>query len=413
MMVTGMTITRKVLRSIEDVDMWTLVYGRRKVGKTFLVRGSIEHDEYVLIKRGGGALFEKGSTSSVDDNGIAMNLIIDRLKEGKVVVVDEFQRLPDEFIDRLQMVHPDGRAILLGSSLKVAKELLSSRSPLLGLLAEVKMSLIKPSEIVLGLSQHMSPEYAVELGTYLRDPWTIQYTSGTPEGTIMRILKHSREAIPALIGEIFLTEERYLSRVYEGILRSLAKGNTTQKEVADQLHSRGLIRSNDPSIIRPYIRNMEAMDLIQRIPVSNRRGSYYSVKSRIMDLYFYIDEKYGFDLGGMELASDVYRERSPRHVESFIGELLAELNGGVFEYNMDESRELDVIVTRRGKPVLVGEVKWSENVRKRDLYSFMAKTEDLDCRKVLISKKRVEMEGLESITPMDLFEEIKEFSGQD
>ncbi len=406
-MVTGMSITRDVLDSIKGIDIWMLVYGRRKVGKTYLIRNFLEHDEYILIKRGGGALFETGSKRSLDDTEIAMDMIIDRVESGKVVVVDEFQRLPTEFIDKLQMVHPRGQVILMGSSFKIAKDLLSSKSPLLGLLAEVKMTLMKPSEIVLGLSEHMNPENAIELGTYLRDPWTIPYFSGTPDDTILRILKHSREAIPALIGEIFLSEERYLSRVYEGILRSLSNGKTTLKEVADQLHSRGLIASNDPSLIRQYISNMESMDLIQRIPVNNRKGNYYSVRSKIMDLYFYIDEKYGFDLEGMELANEVYNERSPRHIESFIGEILAQILKGSFEYRMDKDSEVDIIITRRNKTILVGEVKWSEKVKKSDIRKFLRKVEDFDCRKVLITKKKIDTDEVECLNPDDLIQELK------
>lgn len=406
-MVTGMAITRDVLDSIKGIDIWMLVYGRRKVGKTYLIRNFLSHDEYILIKRGGGALFETGSKRSFDDNEIAMDMIIDRVESGKVVVVDEFQRLPTEFIDRLQMVHPRGQVILMGSSFKIAKDLLSSKSPLLGLLAEVKMTLMKPSEIVMGLSEHMNPEDAIELGTYLRDPWTIPYFSGTPDDTILRILKHSREAIPALIGEIFLSEERYLSRVYEGILRSLSNGKTTLKEVADQLHSRGLIASNDPSSIRQYISNMESMDLIQRIPVNNRKGNYYSVRSKIMDLYFYIDEKYGFDLEGMELANEVYHERSPRHIESFIGEILAQILKGSFQYRMDKDSEVDIIITRRNRTILVGEVKWSEKVKKSDIRKFLRKVEDLDCRKVLITKKKFDTDEVECLTPDDLIQELK------
>lgn len=406
-MVTGTIITRREVHSINELGGWILVYGRRKVGKTFLTRNFIDHDDYILIKRGGGALFEKGPVKSCDDDKIAMDLIIDRINEGRTIVVDEFQRLPDEFFDKLQMVHPRGRVLLLGSSMRVAKELLSSRSPLLGLLAEVKMQLLSPSEIFLGLSQIMPARDALELGPYLRDPWCIPYYGGTPSDTMERILRRSREAIPALIGEIFLSDERYLSRVYEGILRSLADGKTTLKEVADQLHSRGLIKANDPSLIRQYVLTMISMDLIQKIPVSNRKGSYYSIRSKVMDLYYYIDEKYGLDLGGMELAGEVYTERSPKHIESFVGELLAEIYGGVFEYRMDQEKELDVLIKKRKKVVLVGEVKWSERVKKKDIGSFKEKVKDLKCEKVLISKNRVSEDGLRSITPEDLLEMVR------
>ncbi len=51
-MVTGMAITRHEIESITDHQGWVLLYGRRKVGKTFLVRNFIEHEDHILIKRG-------------------------------------------------------------------------------------------------------------------------------------------------------------------------------------------------------------------------------------------------------------------------------------------------------------------------------------------------------------------------
>ncbi len=65
-----------------------------------------------------------------------------------------------------------------------------------------------------------------------------------------------------MTGEIFLEEERTLSEVYEGIIRSLALGRWKLKEIADLLHSRGLIDQPDSSKIRPYFKNMMSMDKI-------------------------------------------------------------------------------------------------------------------------------------------------------
>ncbi len=109
----------------------------------------------------------------------------------------------------------------------------------------------------------------------------------------------------------------------------------------------------------------------------------------------------------MDLAMEVYKERSPRHIESFIGELLAEIMGGVFEYQMDPDKELDILIKKRNKIILAGEVKWSDRVRKRDVDSFSGKVEGLKCKKVLISKKRISMDNIGSLTPEDLLEMAK------
>ena len=46
------------------------------------------------------------------------------------------------------------------------------------------------------------------------------------------------KSIPAMIGEIFTEEERYISAIYEGILRAVASGNTVSTEISSYLFSR-------------------------------------------------------------------------------------------------------------------------------------------------------------------------------
>ncbi len=66
-----------------------------------------------------------------------------------VVVVDELQRLPENFIDLLHFAkEKKAKLILLGSSMRVLKNVLSAIGPLLGLVRPVRLDLIRPSDML-------------------------------------------------------------------------------------------------------------------------------------------------------------------------------------------------------------------------------------------------------------------------
>jgi len=398
-MVTQTVVVRYETEKVKSAKGWVLIYGRRKVGKTFLVRNHIDHDLYMLVKRGGGALIDGGPLASTDDYHQVMEMVSKGLVEGKTVVVDEFHRLPEEFIESLQMVYPKGKLYLLGSSMHVARELMSKNSPLLGLLSEVKISLLSPVDILSALSENMSVEDAITLGPYLRDPWAIKHLDSSPERTIRSILEYSRNAIPALMGEVFLDEDRFLSDVYEAIVRSIASGRNTLKEVSDQLFSRGLIDANDPSRIRPYVKNMERMDIIEMVPFFNRRGYHYSIRPKIMELYYYLEERYGLESEEDAVIRAVIEDRVPIHVESFLGELMADLLGGVNRYHVTKDFDIDILITKRNTPIFVGEVKWKKKVGKGEVFKFLNRVQDYSCPKAIISKTPIETEDVDIYTP--------------
>jgi hypothetical protein len=89
-----------------------------------------------------------------------------------------------------------------------------------------------------------------------------------------------------------------------------------------------------------------------------------------------------------------------------LGELLAELLDGTFRYNMTKDFDIDIIITKRRKPIFVGEVKWKRSVKKSDIRKFITNTEKFHCRKALVSRIPVETEEIEVLTPGDLLKII-------
>ena len=122
----------ELVEKIRRINKWTLVFGRRKTGKSFLLDRFIEFDEYYFVKRDRNIITKSKVEISLDSFLRELQM---KLKYGKTIVVDEFHRLGEGFFDYLQAWRKEGRLILVSSTLGMAKKLLGVRSPLLGLFA--------------------------------------------------------------------------------------------------------------------------------------------------------------------------------------------------------------------------------------------------------------------------------------
>ena len=402
------SIPRAETQIAKRIGKHLLIYGRRKVGKTYMVKNFLEHDIYLFVRRGGGIYVEGFGPTNIDSYEQFLGLLRAWLREGKRVVLDEFQRLPEGFIETLQTSELGGQLILTGSSLHIVKDVISPRSPLLGLFSEVRVSLIRPLDILEGLMAHVQPQTAFELSPYLRDPWTIPYFRGEST-SIGDILQTSKESIRALIGEVFLEEDKGLSAVYEGIIRSLATGKRGFGEISDSLYSRKVIDKPDPHGVRPYFNNMEAMDLVKRVPIFAKKEFRYLITSPIMELGFMLDEKYNFfqqDLSTEKIA-EVAKSALPFHVERFCGEMFAQVYDGVYNYFYSRDFDIDFIISRGKKVVASGEVKWTGRPTEGDVAKFLERTKHLSGEKIFFSKKQVDDPMVISLTPSNVLGWVK------
>ena len=93
MHITMRPIPRSEAEEINAIPGWVLLYGRRKVGKTFLLRHFVPHDAYFSVRRDGSVLFEGPPMESVGSPTLLMERVGALLRAGRTVVMDEFQRL--------------------------------------------------------------------------------------------------------------------------------------------------------------------------------------------------------------------------------------------------------------------------------------------------------------------------------
>ncbi|MEW6063008.1 MAG: AAA family ATPase [Nanoarchaeota archaeon] len=354
-----MIILRKEAKQIRNINKWILLYGRRKTGKTFLVKNFLKYDEYFYVKRDRTIINSKELSYQT-----FLELLKEYLKSNKTVVVDEFHRLGADFLDILHAIGSGGKLILISSTLNLSKKLLDSNSPLLGLVAEFPLGLISLDACFKEIFKlGFNKKDALELAIFCREPLAIEYIEKNKKAReiISNILLTTKHIVPALIGEIFLEEEKNLSIVYEGILRAISTGKYKAGEIANYLFSRKLIGKESSTMIQQYLKNLTGFGIIKRILIYNKKDYIYDLVSPLMKLYFYADEKYNFS----EEANDkkinlILTELLPKLIESSIREYLAYKFGLTEAIILEKEREIDIFLLKFKKPTFIGEVKWGK-----------------------------------------------------
>ena len=360
-------------RRIKRLSLPLFVYGRRKTGKTFLIKHLFRNALYFFVRRDRTIYYERRSEN------IRYDELLRIIEEGgRIVIVDEFHRLGDDFLDFLHMKQPRN-IILITSTLNLAKKIISNRSPILGIFMEFKLDTISEKDILLNLAKFMEGKELVERCVYLKEPLLLRFFDEKNRSIDFNSLKLT---IPALVGEIFSEEERVISERYEGILRAIASGRNKLNEIVAHLYSSRLISKQDIGAVKQYIKNLLDIGLIKRIREYGRNRYYYFISSPLIDLYYYLDEKYNFS--ETELDEKYFREKLPRYVEDFFRELLACLYGKRKFIISKPDTEIDIVLGDFNRIWLVGEVKWKERIGEAEIKNIERKLSPYNCRRVLI-----------------------------
>lgn len=376
------------LRKINETQKWMLIYGRRKTGKTFLVKNFVKYDEYFFVKRDRTIVSEKGSNAIMYETLI--EVIKRALAEDKVVVVDEFHRLKDDFFDFLHHTDKKGRLILISSTLFLSRKIFSEHSPLLGFFAEHRMPLISINDAVNALKNSgLDKKQLVEYAVVLREPIAMGYFDERHKNsrkTFGRLLTGSLRTVPALFGEVFVEEERRISAVYEGVARAIASGCVVSGKISSYLFSRGLIKKEDPSIIQQYLCNLEEFGLIKKIEVFRKNKFLYKHISPLARVFYYADEKYNIserELNEKE-TERIVDEIMPKCVEDAVREFLANrlgLKEAVYEA---ADFDIDACLLRFKKPEVVVEVKWRTKISKKDIHRAEINLSKMNAKRMIL-----------------------------
>ena len=282
-------------------DKWVLVYGRRKTGKTWLLRNCVDWSLYATATRSGECIVEdeKGELEVVEINE-CMKDITRRLKHvnEKAIILDEFQRVPVKYWDVIAVAAQDSERnlIICGSSLGIALRVFDRRSPLLGLFEAFRVDLASVADTITSLYNWKlgEEEEAVLWAVVLRDPWIIRHLAprGEPWTKIAEKAVTLFPAVKGLIGEVFVEEERQLSRVYEATLKLLAEGYWRAGDIAAKLYNAGLVKTPQPGNATGVLKVLETLGLVERIPLWRTRGArtYYRHRSPITSILYNVSD---------------------------------------------------------------------------------------------------------------------------
>lgn len=383
-------------------DRWALVYGRRKVGKTFMLRRFYPWNYFILVSRDGTLWIDGADIEKFTNIEDFMSFLVKALKTGKKVVIDEFQRLPDYVLEKVSTVHPSGSLLLSGSSMRVVKDIIGSKSPLLGLIEEHPLGLINPQDVAKFLDAKKFLDYMI----YLRDPWLIPLMNGDSIfNDLYRVVTHTPSTIPSLVGEIFREEDRRLTSTYEGIIKSIGSGYGKPSEISSILYSRGLIPKDSPSAVVPYIKNLVKMGILKEVKLYGKKGIIYRMVSPIFSVFYYLSDKYEMDHGkpSFEIMKENIIRIHSLCYEGFVSELIANILEGYLRYSHEP--EIDgIIVNRKEKPLAVVEVKYGE-IGRSDISRFVDKTENIRGKRIVVAKNKIGYEDVVTLTP-DEFKNI-------
>jgi hypothetical protein len=339
---------------------WVLVYGRRKTGKSFLVENNLKYDDYFFVNRDRTIISKNENTVKSYDAFI--EILRRDLEEEKTVVVDEFHRLGGSFLDFIHSMKKSGRLVLVTSTLFLAKNFFSSHSPLLGFFSEAQIPIISLKDCLNALKKFdLNKKEMLELALVLREPLAVQYFNEKQSSRemLVSIITGSLNTIPALVGEVFTEEDRSVSKVYEGVLSSIASGKGVSTEICNYLFSRKLIPKNDPSLIQQYLENLVKIGILRKIWFYNKNKFFYTIESPLVRFYYYANERYSVSerKAGKEEVKRIVDDLMPRIVEDNVRERVSE-KYGLTETVYQTEQEIDGCLLKFKKPYILLEVKW-------------------------------------------------------
>lgn len=403
----------------------TTVYGRRRVGKTELIKEFMKKIEegrklYVYIDLTGKQELLNSLSNSVQEQlketvkfgsfDDFFKFIGEKSEKTKfLLVIDEFQRFLDiapEFITKLQNRWDSQlrlnklMIILVGSSIGMMQRITESRAgALYGRASKVKISPFRYVDFRMMFKELDETEKVVRYAVFGGTPFYLSKTKSLP---------NTFQAISELVlkkgGELYEEPKNLLEyenvrvhATYNSILHSIASGKEVFKEMQDS--------TKIPATTMPaYLSRLDSLlDLVEkRDPVLGKeRLGRYAIRDNFFRFWykFIFPNQTALNLGNEKLVSDLIRENLNSYVgrvfEDIAKELLIlHLNKSIkgVEINFEEignwwdrhSNELDIVAyNNKEKIIMVGEVKWTnepvgidvldELIRKSSLLNFNGK----------------------------------------
>ncbi len=286
------------------------------------------------------------------------------LSSGWRVVLDEFQRVPEGYWDRLALHAGEGLLAACGSSMGIVSRVFGRRSPLLGLFEPLRIDIAAYHDVIASLSERLEPLEAVEWGVYARDPWILAHLEPRGDPVEALAVHATRLSLIAsgLVGEVFEEEERSLTRLYEAVLRLVASGVWSAAELAARLYEAGLVDKPSASMVTGVLKVLVDMGLVEKLPLwrTRRARVYHRIRSSLLAVLLWAGD--AAEETGLPPSAEALHSRHGVELAFNIGELLAaekRLRRGYAI--LPDGRDVDIVLlSRSGAPEWGYEVKRGE-----------------------------------------------------
>ena len=399
-----------------------IIYGRRRVGKTMLLKEFLKNRKGVYFLATADSMGEniKGLAEKfaeltgkeyfmeVKDFGRLFRYLADEIREERIaVILDEFQYLMslepgilsvlqkawDEHLKRTNIF-----LVLCGSSMGMMERIMEYKSPLYG--RRTGQWKVEPFDIkgIAKMFPNRSMEELVKIyAVFGGIPFYLDLVKelGVEEAIKMKILRKGEVLYEE--PEFLLREELREPRVYKLILKGLALGYETLGEL---VNFTGLDRGH----LSRYLDTLERLDIVgYELPYGRRKRGRYYIKDNFFNFWFrFVYPNFGdLELGLVdEVWAKIERELNAYYGKSFEKLVREMLRQRIIDFGQKKvarwwhkGEEIDAIAELDNGMLFV-EVKWSEPRRReaeRVLERLKKKAERFEGKKkFLLIAKRIE-----------------------
>ncbi len=420
---------------LEESPQLIIIYGRRRVGKTTLIKKFMEGKKgtYLLItsdsinenlkemKNRFAELTGKDYFKNLDVGLVELfRYLNDEIDERIVIALDEFQYLmpiQKGVLSTFQKIWDENLAdskvflILCGSSIGMMEHILEHRSPLYGRRTGQWKITHFTVEAIREMFSHKSPEEIIKIYSVL---------GGTPfyldqvddELSIEENIKNkilSKGEILYEEPEFLLREELREPRVYKLILKYIALGYTSLGEI---LNVTGMDRGN----ISRYLETLERLELLgYELPYGKRKRGKYYIRDNFFNFWFRFvyPNQSDLEIGRVdEVYNKILKDINTYYGMAFERLVVEMLKLKLLDFGQEnvsrwwhKGKEIDALAYNEEKMIMI-EVKWKDlswKEGKKILNDLEIKSEFVDFEGdkefCLIAKS---VEGKENLNALDL-----------
>jgi uncharacterized protein len=379
-----------------------VVYGRRRVGKTELIRqflGTLSNNKmyfYVDLTEKQGlldslsksVLDQLGETRKFSDFNDFLELIYTKSENKFVLVIDEFQRFLEvapQFITELQnfwdhkLKNRKIILILVGSSIGMIQKITNSKAgALYGRASKIKISPFKYSDFRLMFKDLSEEDKIITYAVFGGTPYYLEKVKRVQGDIYKRIYELLLKKGAELYEEpktLLEYENVRIHAKYNSILQASSAGKENTREIED-------FTGIDATTMSAYIKRLdELLELLGRKdPVLGKeRLGRYKLKDNFFSFWyrFIFPNQTALNIGNIKIVEDEIRENISVYVGHVFEDICRELlilyiNKKLDSYILDfenigtwwnrTGEEIDIVAfNHKFKKILVGEVKWTNH----------------------------------------------------